>query len=101
MSHEDEEPTRPSQGSRVDVPYLARYTIPVHALIPVLIGVSWEGREELVGSIVLSVHVAFPVLLIATFQFWRSQIIELVALVAVNHLVTFISTTLLLALLSG
>ena len=96
MSRSDAQPK-----SRLKVLDLAPYTVVLHALIPVAIALTWKGHEELIPSIIVGVHVVFPVVLVVTFRYWRSQILELIGLVIANHLITFISTVAVLAWLDG
>ncbi|MCB9700840.1 MAG: hypothetical protein H6711_02985 [Myxococcales bacterium] len=68
---------------------LARYTIPIHALLPLLIwalGRAWEGTTTIT---LVVVHVAFPLVLGLTYPLWRGQGGDLIALLVANHIVTF------------
>lgn len=70
---------------------LARYTIPFHLLLPwVLWALSFiSGQAPF--ALFVAFHALFPVVLVITFRWWKNEIIELVMLVAINHLATFVS----------
>lgn len=66
-----------------------RWTVPVHALLP--IGLCWLLRyaPETAASAFWGVHLGFPVILLATVRWWWNQPGDLIALLFINHMVTF------------
>lgn len=70
---------------------LARYTIPFHLLLPWLLwGLSFIG-PQVPFALFVAFHVLFPVVLVVTFRWWKNEIVELLMLVVINHLATFVS----------
>jgi hypothetical protein len=67
---------------------LARWTVPIHVLLPCLFAALHRHTGVLVG-LFLGFHLAFPVLLVATWSRWRGHGEEVAFLVVVNHVVTF------------
>ena len=90
------DPPRP-----IDVRRLWRITVPVHAAIPVVIAALGQGHDLLHMALFLAVHLGFPVLLALTYPRWEGQGAEVVALVVVNHVVTFAVGLALIAALTG
>ena len=68
---------------------LARYTVPLHVLLPAALWIpgAMEGLGFTVGFFV--VHFGFPFVLAITYPWWRGRAGELVALLVLNHIVTF------------
>ncbi|MFO0633721.1 MAG: hypothetical protein U0168_12795 [Nannocystaceae bacterium] len=83
-------PADPPVPGRIDVLGLWRWTVPLHALLPLAI---WGcSRAELVGVLQVGffvIHFGFPVVLAASYPLWEGQGVELVGLLIANHLVTF------------
>lgn len=74
----------------VDVLGLAKYTIPLHVGLPFLIWWAGKDGEFLTGIVWMLIHVFFPVVLVASYPWWRGQGIEMAVLIVINHVVTFI-----------
>ena len=84
----------PAPAPRIEVESLARYSIPIHALLPwILWGLSRLGTEVPV-ALFMAFHLVFPEVAVASYRYWRGQGIELLVLLAVNHAVTFVSAAL-------
>ncbi|HHO49532.1 MAG TPA: hypothetical protein ENK18_01375 [Deltaproteobacteria bacterium] len=69
-----------------DLLWLARYTVPLHLLLP--LGLWGIGRHDpaWAGGLLLAIHLAFPLLLIVTRPRWRGQEVSLLLLLLANHL---------------
>jgi hypothetical protein len=79
-------------GDRIDVLSLAKYTIPVHALLPLPILAAPTGSlDGWLSFGLLAIHLGFPMLLGLTYPLWRGQGIALAMLLVFNHLTTFAS----------
>jgi len=75
----------------LDLERVARYTIPFHLLLPwILWGLAALDQEAPIW-LFLALHLVFPVLLIASYRYWRGQGLDVVLLVVVNHAATFVS----------
>lgn len=80
---------------------MARYTVPAHLALPPLLwllsvidlGVAW--------GLLAVIHLVFPVVLLATWRWWRGHGDALVGLLLVNHAASFASGGLLMALVPG
>ena len=70
---------------------LARYTIPFHLLLPWLLWALSLISDQLPFAVFVAFHALFPVVLVITFRWWKNEILELVMLLVVNHLATFVS----------
>lgn len=68
-----------------------------HAALPLLFWGLHQLRPEAVGVVFLAIHFGVPVLLVATYRWWRAFWEGLALLVVANHLVTFSVIALLLA----
>lgn len=68
----------------------ARWTLPLHVVLP--IGLWWLVQHDPGSATVLfvGIHAGFPILLIATVRWWWSRRGELIALLIINHLVSFV-----------
>lgn len=84
----------------VEIYSLLWWTVPIHALLPVAIGllVSWDAAlgESIVSWFWVIVHLAFPAVLIASYPWWRGRGDAVAVVVIVNHIVTFAVGILLL-----
>jgi hypothetical protein len=86
------DPAAPDDGEplpRGTVLRLAWYTVPFHAVLPLVLW--WLGRSAdgwfIPGFFV--VHLGFPAVLGITYPWWQGRAGEMVALVVLDHLVTF------------
>jgi hypothetical protein len=83
-----EEPSGPSP-----IYALLRWTIPIHALLPVAIAVAvanvGPGVEGLISWLWVIVHVAFPIALVLSYPWWAGRGDEVALVVVINHAVTF------------
>lgn len=77
----------PSEPIRV-LP-LWRYTVPIHAALPLGIAALGRDHEMLTMVLMLVIHLGFPVVLAVTYPYWDGRGEEVVALIAINHVVTF------------
>jgi len=80
---------RPTEGAPLRVLSLARYTLPLHALLPVLIATLGREREVSITIVIIVIHLVVPLLLALTYPLWRGQGGDLVLLLLLNHIVTF------------
>ncbi len=70
---------------------LARFTVPTHALLPLVI---WQiGRHSEAAAIwfVLGLHGLFLVAILASFRWWRGYGEQLGMLILLDHLATFVA----------
>ncbi len=92
MSEPEPEPDAEPRGPVAIYPLL-RWTIPIHALLPVLIAVAVSASERRAEGLItwlwVFVHVAFPIVLAASYPWWRGRGDELALVVVINHAVTF------------
>lgn len=80
-----------ARPSALKLEVVARYTIPIHLVLPwALWGLAVLHPAAPVWFF-LSVHVLFPVVLVVTYRYWRGQGAELALLVGVNHVATLLS----------
>ncbi|MBL8943940.1 MAG: hypothetical protein JNK45_12370 [Myxococcales bacterium] len=89
-------PEEPTSGDRLDVFDLARYSLPAHALLPVVIWALAAAEQQTalqVGFYVI--HFGFPAVLLVTYPWWEGQGAAVVGLIVANHAVTFLVGTLL------
>ena len=91
-----------SAGSRrgIEVMRLWRYTVPVHAAIPLAIAALGQGHDVLHMVLFMAIHLGFPVVLALTYPFWEGQGAEVVGLIVLNHVVTFMVGFGLIAVMS-
>ena len=72
---------------------LLRWTIPIHALLPVAIAaavaVAGTGIEGAITWIWVAIHVAFPIGLALSYPWWQGRGDEVALVVVINHAVTF------------
>ncbi|MCA9658952.1 MAG: hypothetical protein KC486_11460 [Myxococcales bacterium] len=80
---------RSDDAPRLRVMGLLRYTAPFHALLPVIIAGVGREREVAITIAIVVLHVLFPVVLALTYPLWRGQGGDVVALLVINHIVTF------------
>jgi hypothetical protein len=80
---------RSGEAPRLRVMGLLRYTAPAHALLPVLIAGLGREREVVITVAIVALHLLFPVLLALSYPLWRGQGGDVVALLVINHIVTF------------
>ena len=80
-----EDPVEPVVPPRWAVLKLARYTVPVHALLPAVL---WLPSAWFT-AVFFILHIAGVVLLAVSYPWWQGRVAEMVALVVVNHAVTF------------
>ena len=68
----------------------ARWTVPLHIALP--IGLSWLIRNDpsTAASAFWGVHAGFPLVLLVTAPWWWSRKDELLALLLINHIVSFV-----------
>ena len=69
----------------------ARWTVPVHLALPI---VGWGLAAidaELAAWGFAGIHVLFLVFFIATLRLWWSRVEQLLVLVAINHVASFLS----------
>lgn len=76
---------------------LLRWTIPLHALLPLAFAGLRALGDGWLMAFLLVLHLGFPLVLVATYSRWRGQGLQMVGLVAVNHVVTFMVGLALLA----
>lgn len=95
------EADREGQARARDILRLLWWTVPLHALLPLLIyALGWAWERELASAWWI-VHIGFVVVLVWSHPWWRGQG-EVVALVVViNHVVTFTAGLGLLAWVWG
>lgn len=95
------EADRDGQARAPDILRLLWWTVPLHALLPLLIyALGWAWERELAWAWWI-VHLGFVVVLVWSHPWWRGQG-EVVALVVViNHVVTFTAGVGLLAWVWG
>lgn len=77
------------KAHRASLLRLAWWTVPLHLLMG--LGVWWLIRNEpdRLASLLVGGHIAFPVLLLVTVRWWWDRWGELLALLLINHAVTF------------
>jgi hypothetical protein len=70
---------------------IARYTIVAHLLLPwILWGLAlWHHQAPV--ALFMFLHVAFPVLLVATYRHWKGQGVDVILLIIINHVATLVS----------
>ncbi|MBK8240518.1 MAG: hypothetical protein IPK74_33765 [Deltaproteobacteria bacterium] len=86
--------TAPEPGGgapeQIDVLGLWRWTVPVHALLPLVIWLLHHFELEWALQLgFFAIHFGFPVLLAISYPLWEGQGVELVGLLVLDHLVTF------------
>jgi hypothetical protein len=95
-------PEEPTSGDRLDVLDLARYSLPVHALLPFVLWLLAAADQQTalqVGFYVI--HFGFPVVLLVTYPWWEGQGAAVVGLIVANHAVTFLVGALLFVALAA
>jgi hypothetical protein len=78
---------------------LAWYTVPFHALLPLPLWFLGREADGWFTAGFLVVHIGFPAVLGITYPWWRGRAGEVVALIVLDHLVTFAMLGLLAAVL--
>lgn len=68
---------------------LARYSVPFHAVLPMVMWLPEDiaNTAFMVGFFVI--HLGFPLVLAITYPWWQGRAGEVVALIILNHVVTF------------
>ncbi len=64
-------------------------SLTVHVLLPALFWALSTVSADLVATVLLAIHLGVPVVLIATFPWWRRYWVALLLLLLANHVVTF------------
>jgi len=67
----------------------AWWTVPLHVVLG--LGFWWmlQHEPDRLASVFVGVHVGFPLLLLLTVRWWRDRWGELLALLLINHAVSF------------
>ena len=88
MSHPSIPPEE--QTARPSLLWHARWTVPLHVVLP--IGLWWLMRHDFGSAVTafVGIHVGFLLVLLTTVRWWWSRTGELVLLLFINHLVTFV-----------
>lgn len=68
---------------------LARYTVPFHALLPLVLWLPGSSADGWFTAGFFIVHLGFPIVLGLTHPWWQGRAGEVVALIIIDHLVTF------------
>lgn len=85
-----EDPVAGPSAPRIDVLGLWRWSVPVHALLPVVIWLLHHAQLEwALQAGFFAIHFGFPVLLAVSYPLWEGQGVELAGLLVLNHLATF------------
>ncbi|MCA9698124.1 MAG: hypothetical protein KC431_11415 [Myxococcales bacterium] len=74
--------------------WLLRWTVPIHALLPLLIAATLMlGDDGLAEAAIswtwMAIHLLFPVALVLSYPWWRGRGDEVAAILVINHAVTF------------
>lgn len=64
-------------------------SLAIHAVLPGLLAGVAIASTDLVGFLLLLIHLGFPVLLLVTVRRWWARRYDLLILLLLNHLVTF------------
>lgn len=80
---------------------LARYSVPAHLLLPLLLWGVGRIDTSAAGYLFLGLHLVFPLALALTLRWWRDHVWELAALLVINHVASFVSAAVLLEIVSG
>lgn len=98
---EDPADARDEQARARAILRLLWWTVPIHALLPLVIGaLGWAWERELSWAWVV-VHVGFVVVLVWGYPWWRGQGEVVALVVVVNHVVTFMVGMAMLAWVWG
>lgn len=74
---------------------LARFTVPIHLLLPALL---WESTQRWPNTLtqqLLVIHALGAVLIAASYRLWRGRGEELAVLILIDHLATGLGGALL------
>lgn len=76
--------------TRASLLWHVRWTGPLHVVLP--IGLWWlmQNDPSTAATAFFGVHAGFPVLLFMTVRWWRGRLGELLVLLFINHLISFI-----------
>lgn len=75
---------------------LARYSVPVHLLLPLILWAVARADASWAGYLFLGLHIVFPLVLALTLRWWREHVWELAVLLVINHVASFLSAAVLL-----
>ncbi len=66
-----------------------RWTVPLHVVLP--IGLWWlmQINTMLAAQVFLGVHIGFLIVLLVTIAWWWAHSGDLIALLFINHMVSF------------
>ncbi|REJ85591.1 MAG: hypothetical protein DWQ34_28705 [Planctomycetota bacterium] len=67
----------------------ARWTLPLHVVLPIWLWWLMQHDPGQATAIVLGIHIGFPAVMLVTIRWWWRRVGELVALLILNHLVSF------------
>lgn len=68
---------------------MGRYTVPIHAALPLVIAAFGRDHDVLSMVLFLVIHLGFPAVLALTYPSWEGRADEVIALIVLNHVVTF------------
>lgn len=68
----------------------AYWTVPLHIVLPIALWWLMRYDREMAMSVFVGIHAAFPLFLLVTIRWWWSRMGELLWLLFINHLVTFV-----------
>jgi hypothetical protein len=68
---------------------LARYTVPLHVVLPAAVWIPGAMEGLWFTLVFFVIHLGFPVVLAVTYPWWRGRGGELAVLLVLNHIVTF------------
>lgn len=77
---------------------LWRYTVPIHAALPLAIAALGRDHDVLYMVLFMVIHLGFPAALALTYPYWEGRADEVVLLIVLDHIVTFAVGFALLAL---
>lgn len=87
------EPARP-----LDLAWLVRLAVPLHVALPVLGWLAAGVSPTLTLWTWVGIHLLFPVLLVLTWRRWWDQMDQVVMLLVLDHVVSFVTLAVLDAL---
>ena len=88
---EGEDEPEPEPEGRLDMMALAKVTIPLHIILPWALYALALIDPAIPAWVFLGIHAGFPVLALVTYPLWRGQGVDLIILLMLNHLATFLS----------
>lgn len=89
----------PTPERRIEILSLARYTLPVHLLLPAGLWVVAQLDITWAGVVLLALHLLFPLLLAVTWRWWWGQGPSVLILVILNHLASLLGAAVWLELI--